>query len=122
MVIASAMTWRIIAEAIAMYWYNDKRQQTRGLPTLGAMTVPCITIVGTCPTFYLVLITQALSIAVQVVTGQFPETPTKVVKSVTFLGNLPFSVFSCPKVLPRNIPIPRLSHVRCFDLVASALL
>jgi len=75
---------QVIAEAIAAYQYNNKKCQTRGLPTLDAMTIPGITMVGTRPTFYLVPVTQALSVAV--VTGQYPEAPTEVVKCVTFLG------------------------------------
>jgi hypothetical protein len=75
---------QVIAEAIATYQYNNEKRQTRGLPTLDAMIIPCITMVGTRPTFYLVPVTQALSIAV--VTGQYPETLTKVVKCVTVGG------------------------------------
>jgi len=75
---------QVIAEVIAAYQYNNEKQQTRGLPILDAMTIPCITMVGTWPTFYPVPVTQVLSIAV--VTGQYPEALTKVVKCVTFLG------------------------------------
>jgi hypothetical protein len=76
---------QVIAEAIAAYQYNNEKRQTRGLPTLDAMTIPCITMVDTRPTFYLVPVTRALSVAV--VTGQLPEAPTEVVKCVTFLGH-----------------------------------
>jgi len=38
---------QVIAEAIAAYQYNNKKCQTRGLPTLDAMTILCITMVGT---------------------------------------------------------------------------
>ncbi|KIL54660.1 hypothetical protein M378DRAFT_1045391 [Amanita muscaria Koide BX008] len=76
---------QVIAEAIAAYQYNNEKRQTRGLAILDAVTIPCITMVGTRPTFYLVPVTQALSNAI--VTGQYPETPTKVVKCVTFLGH-----------------------------------
>jgi hypothetical protein len=75
---------QVIAEAIAVYQYNNRRRQMAGLPTLEAMTIPCITIVDMRPTFYLVPVTQALSNAV--VTSQYPENPTTVVKCVTFLG------------------------------------
>jgi hypothetical protein len=75
---------QIIADAIAAYQYNNRRRKISGLPTLDAMTIPCIIMDGTRPTFYLVPVTQALSIAV--VTGQYPETPTKVVRCVTSLG------------------------------------
>jgi hypothetical protein len=76
---------QVIAEAIAAYQYNNEKRQTRRLPTLDAMTIPCITMVGTRPTFYLVPVTRALSVAV--VTGQYPKAPTEVVKCVTFLGH-----------------------------------
>jgi len=76
---------QVIAEAIAAYQYNNEKRQSRGLPTLDAMTIPCITMVGTRPTFYLVPVTQALSAAV--VTGQYPQAPTEVVKCFTFLGH-----------------------------------
>ncbi|KAG0706909.1 hypothetical protein DFH29DRAFT_797497, partial [Suillus ampliporus] len=74
---------QVIAEAIAAYQYNNEKRQIRGLPTLDDMIIPCIIMVGTRPTFYLVPVTQALSVAV--VTGQYPEVPTKVMKCVTFL-------------------------------------
>jgi hypothetical protein len=81
---------QVIAEAIAVYQYNKKKWQTGGLPTLDTMTIPCITMVGMQPMFYLIPVTQALSTAV--VTGQYPKTPTKVVKCVTASGpNRPFS-------------------------------
>jgi len=75
---------RVIAEAIAAYQHNNEKRETIGHPTLDAMTIPCIVMVGTRPTFYLVPVTRALSIAVM--TGQYPETPTEVVKCVTSLG------------------------------------
>ncbi|KAI9458609.1 hypothetical protein BJY52DRAFT_1119629 [Lactarius psammicola] len=67
---------QVVAEAIAAYQYNNDKQQSRGLPTR-------ITIAGTRPTFYLVPVTQALSVAVG--TGQYPEALIEVVKCVTFL-------------------------------------
>ena len=76
---------QIIAEAIGVYQYNNERRQARGLPTLDAMTIPCITMVGTRPTFYLVPVTKTLSVAVM--TGQYCEIQTKVLKCVTVLGH-----------------------------------
>ncbi|KAH9970010.1 hypothetical protein BGW80DRAFT_1562443 [Lactifluus volemus] len=75
---------QVIAEAIAAYRYNNMKRQTGGLPTLDTMIIPCITMVGTRPTFYLVPVSRALSTAVE--TGQYPETPTKVTNCVTILG------------------------------------
>src|ERR1700689_4358746 len=74
---------RIFGLNALVYQYNHEKWQTTGLPILDAMTISCITMVGTQPTFHLVSGTQALSIAV--VTGQYPEALTKVVKCVTFL-------------------------------------
>ncbi|KAG2352729.1 hypothetical protein BDR07DRAFT_1436306 [Suillus spraguei] len=54
----------IIAEAIAAYQYNNEKQILRSRPLLDAMTIPCITMVGTRPIFYLVPVTEALSNAV----------------------------------------------------------
>ncbi|KAG2355272.1 hypothetical protein BDR07DRAFT_1474120 [Suillus spraguei] len=65
---------QVIAETIAA-----------SLPPLDAMTNPCITMVGTRPIFYLVLVTEALSSAVG--TGQYPEAKSTVVKCVTSLGH-----------------------------------
>ena len=56
-----------------------------GLPALNIMTVPCITMTGTRPTFYLVPVTQELSDAV--ITGQWPKVETRVRKCVTVAGH-----------------------------------
>jgi hypothetical protein len=45
------------------------------------MTIPCITMVGTRPTFYLVPVTRELSAAVTM--GSLPTTKTLVLKCVT---------------------------------------
>ncbi|KAG1831308.1 hypothetical protein EV424DRAFT_188257 [Suillus variegatus] len=71
----------VIAGAIAAYQNNNQRRLLRALPPLDAMTIPCITMVGTRPTFYLVPVTKALSTAVE--TGQYPETQTTVMQCVT---------------------------------------
>ncbi|KAG2352559.1 hypothetical protein BDR07DRAFT_835242 [Suillus spraguei] len=68
---------QVIAEAIAAYQYNNEKRLLRSLPPLDAMTIPCITMVGTRPIFYLVPVTEALSNAVA--TGQYPEAKTTVV-------------------------------------------
>ena len=75
---------QVIAEAIAAYQHNNQRRNRMGLPTLNTMTVPCITMVGTRPTFYLVPVTRELSDAV--ITGQWPEVETKVLMCVTVAG------------------------------------
>jgi hypothetical protein len=75
---------QVIAGAIAAYQSNNLKRSEIRLPKLHAMTIPCITMNGTRPTFYLVPVTRALSTAVA--TGQYPEAQTKVVKCVTTLG------------------------------------
>jgi hypothetical protein len=54
------------------------------LPTLNAMTIPCVAMVGTRPTFYLVHVTRELSDAV--ITGQWPGVETRVLMCVTVAG------------------------------------
>ncbi|KAG2115510.1 hypothetical protein DEU56DRAFT_175021 [Suillus clintonianus] len=69
---------RTVAGAIAAYQYNNKKRQEMGLHPLDAMTMPCMTMVGTRPAFYLVPVTKALNEAV--VSGQFPSDRTEVLK------------------------------------------
>ncbi|KAG2354474.1 hypothetical protein BDR07DRAFT_1474378 [Suillus spraguei] len=76
---------QVIAETIAAYQYNNEKRLLDHSPPLDAMTNPCITMVGTRPIFYLVLVTEALSSAVG--TGQYPEAKSTVVKCVTSLGH-----------------------------------
>ncbi|PPQ92889.1 hypothetical protein CVT25_010111 [Psilocybe cyanescens] len=72
---------RVIAESIAAFQFNNTKRGDCGLPLLNSMTIPCITMAGTRPTFYLVPVTQDLSNAV--ILGQYPATPTQVLKCVT---------------------------------------
>ncbi|KAG2139282.1 hypothetical protein DEU56DRAFT_972423 [Suillus clintonianus] len=68
----------MVAGAIATYQFNNNRRREMGLHPLDAMTMPCITMVGTRPAFYLVPVTKALSEAV--ISGQFPSDRTEVLK------------------------------------------
>lgn len=43
---------QIIAEAIAAFQHNNRERVDLGLPQLDTMTIPCITMVGTRPSFY----------------------------------------------------------------------
>jgi hypothetical protein len=54
------------------------------LPQLDTMTIPCITMVGTRPSFYQIPVTQQLSD--YIVTGQFPPQPTVVRRSAPPTG------------------------------------
>ena len=71
---------QVIAEAIATFQYNNRKRANRDLPLLDSMTIPCIAMVGTRQTFYLVPVTQKLSNCVM--TGQIPRQPT-IVKRCT---------------------------------------
>jgi len=73
---------QVVAEAIAAFQFNNTKRIASGLPALDAMTIPCLTMTGTRPTFYLVPVTRTLSEAVM--TGQYPEThQTKVLQCAT---------------------------------------
>ena len=74
---------QVVAEAIAAFQFNNAKRAARGQPVLEVMTIPCITMFGTNPTFYLVPVTKELSNAVM--TAQYPTTQTQVLKCVTVL-------------------------------------
>ena len=65
-----------IAEAIAAFQENNRVRNKLGLSVLKDMMIPCITMVGTFPHFYLVPVTQHLSSCVA--TGQYPDVTTTV--------------------------------------------
>jgi len=68
----------IIASAIGAYQTNNRKRECIGLPPLDTMTMPCMTMVGTRPTFYLVPVTRALAYAVA--TGRKTSDRTEVLK------------------------------------------
>lgn len=49
------------AQVIAAYQCNNQKRQQVGLHPLDTMTMPCITMIGSRPIFYLVPVTKALS-------------------------------------------------------------
>lgn len=67
---------QVIAGAIAAFQLNNENRKNHRLDPLDAMTIPCITMIGTHPDFYLVPVTTALSDAV--ITGRRPATQTEV--------------------------------------------
>ncbi|KAF8224599.1 hypothetical protein L208DRAFT_1409990 [Tricholoma matsutake] len=71
---------QVIAEAIATFQCNNRTRARLGQPELDSMTIPCITMIGTRPIFYLVPVTRELSEAVA--TAQFPLSLTLVKKCV----------------------------------------
>ncbi|KAG7091418.1 hypothetical protein E1B28_010454 [Marasmius oreades] len=76
---------QVIAEAIAAFQSNNDKRTRRWLDPLQSMTIPCITMIGTLPTFYLVPVTRELSAAV--ISGEYPATPTQVLQCRTELDS-----------------------------------
>ncbi|KAJ8589810.1 hypothetical protein M405DRAFT_687764, partial [Rhizopogon salebrosus TDB-379] len=71
----------VILSAITAYQTNNRKRQCMGLHPLDTMVMPCcpcITMVRTRPTFYLVLVIKSLSDAVA--TGQWPLDTTEALK------------------------------------------
>ena len=56
---------QVIAEAIAAFQDNEKMREALSLPKKASHLIPCITMIGTRPTFYLVNVTTALADAVK---------------------------------------------------------
>ena len=74
---------QVVAGAVAAFQFNNNNRESLNLAPMEVMTIPCITLSGTSPTFYLVPVSQSLSNAVA--TGQYPPTQTDVFKCVTSL-------------------------------------
>ena len=72
---------QVVADAIAVFQFNNRIRISRGLNPLDSMTIPCFLMTKTRPTFYLVPVTTALNNAV--ITGQYPATQTRVLQCVT---------------------------------------
>lgn len=71
---------QVIAEAIAAFQTNNYNRRQRGREQMDRMSIPCITMVGTRPIFYVVPVTQQLSTAVE--RGEYPEHVTQVRKCI----------------------------------------
>ena len=71
---------QVVATAIKALRFNNKMREDHGLNPPGAMTIPCITMASTCPTFYLVPVTTALS---NTVVGQCPSSQSQVLRCPT---------------------------------------
>ena len=65
---------QVIAKAIAMYQENNRMRTHNGLDELDIMTIPCITMIGTFPIFYVVPVTKNLSLSVMY--GTYPDVET----------------------------------------------
>jgi hypothetical protein len=66
----------LIAKAIAAFQHNNELRKCRALDPLDNMTIPCIAMVGTRPSFYKVPVTLQLSDGVNF--GKYPSQPTVV--------------------------------------------
>ncbi|KAH6912326.1 hypothetical protein BKA70DRAFT_1219456 [Coprinopsis sp. MPI-PUGE-AT-0042] len=78
----------VVAQAIAAFQFNNKKREARAKPVLDAMTIPCISMLGTIPTFYLVPVTQELSKAVISAQSRLPTSQTRVLMCVTVAADL----------------------------------
>ena len=72
---------QVVAQAIAVFQFNNRMRREYGLSPLDAMTIPCITISRTRPTFYLAPVTTELSEAV--IGGRYPKHTTQVLSCHT---------------------------------------
>lgn len=70
-----------IAGAIAAFQYNNNKRRDGRFDPLDAMIIPCITMTGTHPDFYLVPVTASLSNAI--IIGRRPTTQTRVLHCST---------------------------------------
>lgn len=97
---------QVIAEAIAAFQENNKIRDYDGRAVLREMSLPCITMVGTSPVFYIVPVTGDLS--ENVIMGTYPGTKTVVSRFVP--------------VIPRRVsdgmkPIENRKRIlQCFEL------
>jgi hypothetical protein len=67
-----------IAGAIAAFQYNNRIRKNMDLDKIDEMTIPCITMRGIFPSFYLVPVTKGLSD--HVMGGAYPDNTTEVLK------------------------------------------
>ncbi|KAJ7506143.1 hypothetical protein B0H11DRAFT_2169964 [Mycena galericulata] len=67
---------QVIAAAISAFQFNNSKRESLGCEPLPSMTIPCITMSDTRPTFYLVFVTLELSNAVAM--AQYPSSETVV--------------------------------------------
>jgi hypothetical protein len=78
---------QVIAEAIAAFQENNKTLRRLRLPLKESQTIPCITMLGTYPTFYLFHVTQNLADAVK--EGEEPENISVVKRYTIPITGLP---------------------------------
>jgi len=71
---------QVVAEAIAAFQENNRKRDLMDMSPLHSATIPCITMVGTFPTFYLVPVTKDLNDCVRL--SQYPHARTTVLKYI----------------------------------------
>jgi hypothetical protein len=69
---------QVIAKAIATFQHNNRKRAQSNHPVLDKMTIPCVAMIGTRPTFYKVPVTTQLNDSV--ITGQYPLEQTVVTR------------------------------------------
>ena len=67
---------QVVAEAIAAFQENNRINEKLDINSRDNQLIPCITMLGTCPTFYLFNVTKALSNAVK--EGKRPQNVTEI--------------------------------------------
>jgi hypothetical protein len=71
---------QVIAGAIAAFQYNNRTRRERGLNEIDSMIIPCITVKGTFPTFYLVPVTEELNTCIM--GGIYPNSATEILRYI----------------------------------------
>lgn len=99
-----------VAGAVAAVQFNNGKRRDHGLGCLDVMTIPCIVMAGTHPTFYLVPVTTELSDSVM--TGQYPATRTRVLRCVTIATHAQYAGAGMENVEYRKLALKRLLAFR----------
>lgn len=86
---------QVIAEAIATFQFNNRIRAQCDKSACDSMIIPCIMMIGTRPTFYLVPVTKALSEAVA--TGQYPLSSTVVKECIVESNSSPGGGMETPE-------------------------
>jgi hypothetical protein len=76
---------QVIGDAIAAFQHNNRNRVRLGPEKLDEMVIPCITMMGTRPIFYMVPVSKDLSNSV--ITGQYPQHSTSITKYILVTGS-----------------------------------
>jgi len=96
---------QVIAEAIAAFQENNKIRRNNNIQKLDEMIIPCITMVGTFPRFYLVPVTKELSDCV--IDAQYPPNITTI---LSYIPKIPRRVSDGMKPIENRKKI-----LQCFE-------